>query len=142
MFLDVLSNHVVTESSLEVAITNALQTDAPEMLPFASLLNDVLGIAIAETAASTGLAKDAHDTTVRVLMLALFRSIAEAHNAVILIDDGLYMDPQSWDFTMDIASSGKFIMDSAPPSIEVAKYFHRHEKSLGEDCNSHTSLHQ
>ena len=65
---------------------------------------------------SKELPKEAYATTTRILLLALFRSMAELRNIMFVIDDGMYMDKKSWQFAMDLATSGQNIMDEAPPS--------------------------
>ena len=129
MYVDVATNG----SNTKEIILQKLEANAVELVPYASLLNDIFeNINIESTPLASILSKEDKQTTKRVLMLALYRTLAEEEEAIYIIDEAMFLDAQSWEFTLDIVTGGKNIMESKPPCKEVTLYFQRLGDMVGK----------
>lgn len=103
-------NHDSPEAQRE--ISNQLCAAAPDLLPYAPLLNDILALELPESEYIRSLTPDERQANLVSLVLALLKSQAENNPTVIVLEDAHWLDVRSWKLTVQLAAD--FLKEQVP----------------------------
>ncbi|WP_207538718.1 AAA family ATPase [Sabulicella rubraurantiaca] len=82
---------------------SVLEALGPEDAPQAALLNDVLHLGFAETAATTSMSPPQRVQRRHQMLLGLLRRVAAEHPLLVILEDAHWLDAESWRLVEDAA---------------------------------------
>ncbi|MFC1975409.1 adenylate/guanylate cyclase domain-containing protein, partial [Chloroflexota bacterium] len=89
----------------QLQIETKVNQAAPELAQYLPLLNDVLDLDLPENPSTTSLNSASRHKHLGSLLLALLRAWAAEEPPVLFLEDAHWLDPSSWDLTLQVAQA-------------------------------------